>query len=321
MAAELRCRICANAVGNREYAVREMMFGTRQVFNYFQCSRCGCLQIAAIPADMRLYYPSGYRCFLNRELAALRSQAWSRWLRRMRTRYALSGAGMAGRIVHTFFPLSRPLTGVLRWIWECRLSIEARILDVGCGGGEFLAQLDWHGFNRLTGIDPFLERDRQISRRARLCKRDIFSQEGVFDLVIFNHSFEHMADPRAVLAHAASLLSAEGWIILRTPTVSSQAWETYRQDWAQIDAPRHLYVHSPDSLARLAAAAGLKTEKVIFDSTAFQFWASEQYRRDIPLTAPAVFTAGQIAAFEREAQCLNQQQRGDQVALFLRRRS
>ena len=57
------CRICGNAEGNHAYDVREMMFGTRETFRYFQCGRCHCLQIARIPDDMSRFYPGNYYSF------------------------------------------------------------------------------------------------------------------------------------------------------------------------------------------------------------------------------------------------------------------
>ena len=57
------CRICGNADGNTAYDVREMMFGTREIFRYFRCAACGCLQIAEVPADLSAYYPPDYCSF------------------------------------------------------------------------------------------------------------------------------------------------------------------------------------------------------------------------------------------------------------------
>ena len=54
---ERACRACGNAEGNTAHFPKEMMFGWREVFEYFECGRCGCLQIAEIPADLGKYYP------------------------------------------------------------------------------------------------------------------------------------------------------------------------------------------------------------------------------------------------------------------------
>ena len=54
------CKICTNSENNRAYQIREMMFGFRDEFTYFECARCGCLQIAEIPSNMDRYYPATY---------------------------------------------------------------------------------------------------------------------------------------------------------------------------------------------------------------------------------------------------------------------
>jgi hypothetical protein len=94
----------------------------------------------------------------------------------------------------------------------------------------------------------------------------------------------------------------------------------------QLDAPRHLFIHSVKSMETLAAQAGLRVAEVAWDSTEFQFWGSEQYLRDIPLRADAsyatrpeksIFSARQIADFRTKAAELNALGRGDQAAFFL----
>ena len=90
-------------------------------------------------------------------------------------------------------------------------------------------------------------------------------------------------------------------------------------DWMALDPPRHLHVHSVESLRRLAADAGLRLQAVEFDSTEFQFVASEQYRRDIPLLEQRPPPRSERARFRRLARRLNDEHRGDQAAFYFRR--
>jgi hypothetical protein len=57
--ADMRCRLCGGTP-SRTITVREMMYGTGELFDYFACSSCGCLQIARIPDDFAPYYPGDY---------------------------------------------------------------------------------------------------------------------------------------------------------------------------------------------------------------------------------------------------------------------
>jgi SAM-dependent methyltransferase len=141
-----------------------------------------------------------------------------------------------------------------------------------------------------------------------------------FDLIIFSHSLEHVPDPIEMLRTARRKLSIGGFCLVRVPTTSSEAWETYKEDWVQIDAPRHLVIPSREGLALAAGAVGLQIEKTIDDSGVFQFMGSEQYRRDIALVDPkgdTLFGRRQIADWERRAAELNREGRGDQASFVL----
>lgn len=56
MTAGRKCRIC-NGPLCPKLVVREMMYGTRDAFDYHQYQDCGCLQISEVPEDLGKYYP------------------------------------------------------------------------------------------------------------------------------------------------------------------------------------------------------------------------------------------------------------------------
>jgi hypothetical protein len=41
-----------------------MQLGLREEFEYFECSKCGCLQIEEVPLDLSKYYPDNYYSYL-----------------------------------------------------------------------------------------------------------------------------------------------------------------------------------------------------------------------------------------------------------------
>lgn len=318
----LRCRVCFNEAGNRLLRLREMMFGTRDEFDYVECASCGCVQIVDIPASMSKYYPSTYHSFAP----VSRQNKLRGLLRRVRNAYAISQRGIVGRVLSRFFPPDI----ALRSLAELELDRSVRILDVGCGAGMLLNALSGLGFRNLLGVDPFLSADVEYESGLKLLKRNIHQVEGKFDLIMFHHAFEHIPDPDPTLNAVRELLAPGGTCIIRVPTVSSYAWRHYGINWVQLDAPRHFYVHSVESMRLIADRAGLEVSKVVYDSSAFQFWASEQYAVDIPLfdsrsfavtPAESIFTKQQIAVFEKRAAELNREEQGDQVVFYLRKRS
>jgi len=61
----MKCYIWSNEIYNRDFVAKEMMFGFRESFHYFECSNCGCVQIVPIPDDIKKYYPTNYYSFEN----------------------------------------------------------------------------------------------------------------------------------------------------------------------------------------------------------------------------------------------------------------
>ncbi len=96
-------------------------------------------------------------------------------------------------------------------------------------------------------------------------KEPLANLGGEFDLIIRHHSFEHMDRPREVLSTLAAHLAPDGRLLIRIPLAGSCAWRKYGAFWANLDAPRHLYLHTPTSLARLAAGADMTIESIVYD--------------------------------------------------------
>lgn len=295
------CRICGSQADHRTFRMREMMIGLRHPFSYFQCADCGCLQIGAVPADLARYYGEGYYSF--------RSDPRQQPAELMRT--------LALQFLQTYFG-------------QDRFTTASAILDVGCGAGGLLYGLREAGYTRLAGIDAYLPTDICYPNGLTIQRRTLAELDDArqWDLIMFNHSFEHMDHQEEVLRLVASRLTGDGVCLLRMPTVSSYAWRTYGVDWVGVDAPRHLYIHSLESIALLAERAGLVLVETRYDSFELQFIGSEQYRRDIPLLSQqsylrnpqnALFSPEQIEEFRRRSAWLNAMRQGDSAAFYLRK--
>ena len=119
------------------------------------------------------------------------------------------------------------------------LNDETRILDVGCGPGKLLYNLSISNLKHLLGVDPYIQKDILYDKKLKILKGYIFEIEGQWDLIMFHHSFEHMPNPEETIKYASKLLSKQGVCLIRIPIVSSFAWNYYRENWIQLDAPRH----------------------------------------------------------------------------------
>ena len=323
------CRICGNTEGNAAYFPKEMMFGWREEFEYFECGRCGCLQIARIPENLARYYPSeGYYAY--KPPKKKHYPAWVLRLRHERTRYFLGEFSLAGAVIG---PLSKRPEH-FDWFRQGRVSLASRIVDIGCGAGGLLLKLQREGFRSLLGADPFIQADIDYGNGVRILKRGLEELEGEFDFIMLHHSFEHMPDPAAALEALARRLAPEGTLLLRIPVSDCYARRKYGLDWMAWDAPRHLYLHSVKSMQLLAAGAGLQIAGIVYDSSGQQFSSSELYIRGVPYVEhgkyrpdrgkdarPDAFSQEEWDGFQAKAAELNRKGEGDTACFYLRKRA
>ncbi len=244
-------------------------------------------------------------------------------MRRRSIRYSIFNGGYLNYLSHLIFPYER--YNLFRGLGVLEHST---ILDVGCGNGmKFLFPMAEAGFTNLRGCDPFLETDIQYPNGLRIQKSDVAGMGEKWDFITFHHSFEHVLNPGEVLGKVSNLLSQEGVCIIRTPTASSFAWEKFGVNWVQLDAPRHIFIQSRESLTFLADLHGMEVFNVVYDSTHFQFVGSEKYLRNVPLRQREKrnffdYLKYKLKKYEykRRAKRLNGEMLGDQAIFYLRRK-
>lgn len=314
----MQCRICSNSENNKTHQAREMMLGLRDMHTYLECGKCGCLQIVEVPVNIQDYYPSDDYYSYD----AIKSETGlKKALITARDRYAATGHGFIGKLLQMRKPHDK-----LPRLQKANINMQSRILDVGCGAGHLLHSLKECGFENILGADPFNAKKIEYPNGLVIEQKSIDEIDtGNWDFIMMNHSFEHVMDQHEVLAKIEELLKPGGVCMIRIPTVSSWAWDHYGVDWVQLDAPRHLFLHSQQSMQTLADQSGLKLHETIYDSFAFQYWGSEQYLKDIPLRDErsyavnpnaSMFSEHRMDEYAIRSKALNAEQQGDQAAFY-----
>jgi predicted SAM-dependent methyltransferase len=186
------------------------------------------------------------------------------------------------------------------------------------------------GFKNLTGIDPFIEKDINYQSGVRIIKTDVYgllqsviehkSINKSYELIMLHHSFEHMDNPRETLNQLYQLLTPEGQLLIRIPVSDSFAWRKYGNNWVQLDAPRHFFLHTTKSIALLADDCGFILKNVVYDSSRRQFTGSEKYCREITFFADCDFPSSYIRMCKKQAAYLNKMRDGDQACFVLVKR-
>lgn len=136
-----------------------------------------------------------------------------------------------------------------------------RLLDVGCGSGDWLVQmreLGWH----VDGLDfdpaaVELARTRNLNVRAGSLEAQGYDSE-TFDAVTLHHVIEHVPDPVATLRECHRVLRFGGRLVVATPNAHSLSHRMFRADWRGLEPPRHLHLFTGGSLRRALEAAGFR---------------------------------------------------------------
>lgn len=270
------CKVCANTDSNTLHQVKEMQLGLREMFTYMQCGNCDCMQLMDIPGNMEKYYPNeGYYSF---NLGLAQRQKPDK-LRQLKASYLIYGKN---KLPGSLLSIGYRVPAYYSWIKNAGVQYRDAILDVGTGNGSLLLDLFKIGFTDLTGIDPFIDNNLQYDA-VNIYKKSIFEMTGQFDYIMLHHAFEHMDEPLKVLQQLYSLLKKEKYLLIRTPVMGMYSWKKFGTNWTDLDAPRHIIIHSLKSMALLAEAAGFEIRQTIFDGNYMSLIGSEQYAKDIAL--------------------------------------
>jgi SAM-dependent methyltransferase len=200
----------------------DLLADDRQRYAIRECAGCGLLT-TEVPAG-RERYPADYYVRFPADPDARRSAA-----RRLRLLQAFRASG--------------------------------RVLDVGCGSGEFLEALQAAGW-----IACGTEVNRAVV--DRLCRRGHRVREGMlpdqrflpgsFDAVSYIGTFEHVPEPWAELREVRRILRPGGALVLNVTDAGSFEARAFAAAWFGYEAPRHCFNYTQETLSRLLRAEGFE---------------------------------------------------------------
>lgn len=312
------CQICNNAQDNKIHCVKEMMFGTGHSYDYLECAECRCLQLVNPTESPEEAYPEAYYSFAIRNESTTRG--FNRLLSNIKTRASVSSETTLGNRLIRFWLGEQDDYALLR---QLPMHNNTRFVDVGTGSGKFLIPLYLAGYTQCLGIDRFIEDDIEYPFGLKIKKATVFDLQGEFDVVFYNHSFEHIPEQRAELLRVGDILASNGTCVISVPVFPSLAWDLYGVNWYQLDAPRHCFLHSTNSMALLAESAGFKVASVHYNSTHAQFAISAMYKQGITLKDRGKNQEGFLLRkynklkYSRWARQQNRRAYGDQAVFFL----
>lgn len=147
-----------------------------------------------------------------------------------------------------------------------RVPPPARLLDVGCGAGEFMAVATTFGYE-VEGIDISeagveICRSRGLKARAADFLTEDFGHS--FDIITMWDVVEHLKDPAGFLERARSLLSPGGILFTKIPGFGDLSVAISnlvpRTAGTLLGAPSHVQYFDRESLGRLLSRADFSPE-------------------------------------------------------------
>jgi SAM-dependent methyltransferase len=156
------------------------------------------------------------------------------------------------------------------------------LLDVGCGNGSFLNNIQALTGSQVYGVDVSKAAAHAAKEAFQL---DIFTgtildasfPDSYFDVITAWSYLEHLNAPARALLKIASLLKPGGCFIMNTPNFDSLNSKLFKDKWYHLDCPRHLYLYTPKTIAALLDNCGLNVEKIIHHRGSKAILGSLQY--------------------------------------------
>src|SRR5262249_41891980 len=213
-------------------------------FQLVECMDCGLRYVYPRPvaSTIQAWYPTTYRAYRKtplRRVAEVLDDTWNLYLR-------------------LFLTSTYPIFYFPRHQRELADGRAPRVLDVGCGSGAKLSYIRRHSQCETFGVD-FSEHAVANARangagdvRHTTGDRLPFDAE-FFDAVMSWHSLEHHYSPKSTMREVARVLRAGGYGIFAVPSGNNVGLRMFKSYWGPLEAPRHLYYFTPDTLTRLFA--------------------------------------------------------------------
>ncbi len=149
---------------------------------------------------------------------------------------------------------------------------QGKLLDVGCGVGDFLVNMERKGFE-VYGVDLSSEACSIV--RERLRKRGktvekIFNREleecyfpdNYFDVITLWHTFEHVYDPQEILKEIYRILRKDAVLLIEVPNINSRSFIIFKKYAAYLEIPRHVYHYSSRTIEKMLNTAAISVFEV-----------------------------------------------------------
>lgn len=207
-----------------------------ETFQLVRCNECGLIYLRNRPAleSIASYYPEDYECYTQTDGLGSTQESWHH---------------------------RRAMNMKMGFI-EKHAEKPGRLLDIGCGTGDFLVSARERGW-QVKGIE-LVDRAAKIARE----RRDLDVKTGSIDdleippesyqLVTMWDVLEHLPSPRRALQMIHDLLENNGLLVFSIPNLKSFDRYLFGGSWIGWDVPRHLHLFDAKNIDQLCEISGFR---------------------------------------------------------------
>jgi len=305
-----KCSICGRKNFEFLFRIRDKNLNIPGDFFLQECKNCGVLFLNPQPSteELKKYYSSDkYYSFKEIDMDS----------KKTRLRIFLYNLYFNERNKNFFNKiLFLPIKFMVR---GTNIKKDFKLLDIGCGSGQFLYDMRKSGMEKVYGIE-IGDFDKINSKRFNLnIKKTTLEKEkypkDFFDIITINHVLEHLYNPKETLNEIKRILKERGLLILSVPNYRSLIYKIFRKNWYGLDPPRHLFNYSDKLLIDLLEINGFKIIKKRYNSRHSQFVTSLYFALGIK-NPPKVVTSLLGVLFLPLTWFVNIIKYGDQIELW-----
>lgn len=155
----------------------------------------------------------------------------------------------------------------LRWktkIIRNLIGSTGKVLDYGCGTGDFLSTCKSIGY-QINGIEPSTKAYDEASKKLGTCVKQHLESipTSDFDIITLWHVLEHIQDFTTVLKSLKKKLQPNGYFLIAVPNHKCYDANFYKETWAALDLPRHLWHFDQTTMKNTLNMVGLEVKQTI----------------------------------------------------------
>ena len=264
-----KCNLCGNSKFKQIYNLYDKANNIKRYFKVVKCSGCGVMFLNPQPSfkELEEHYKDDYY-----SLNEIKTKEKFRKVRLRLFFYNLyfNDKNKRNPMRILFFPVKNYFRGTI-------IKQKQKLLDVGSGSGQFLYEMKQFGFN-AQGVEPSsFNKQSSKEHKINVKNTDLISAKfpsNSFDVITMNQVLEHTSNPSEVINEIYRILKNNGTLIISVPNYNSFAHRVFKENWYQLDIPRHLFHFTDKILAKELEKKGFRIQKIRYNSRPTQFTIS-----------------------------------------------